>query len=145
MKMAIAAVAGLLLAGTYGASPAQAQWGPGYSTQTNPAPRYEQRRGEPGVGSEMRERCAGLRREWRRARQREDQTQSQPERARSDEGACREHGVSPCLCLPTRVGSPSVAGRLPQALVINAVPIHLSREYAMRHPSDQSRSRCEAP
>src|SRR5207244_10816994 len=69
MKMAIAALAGLLLAGTYGASPAQAQWGPGYSTQTQtaPAPRYDRRYGEPGsgsgYGSEMRERCAGLHRE----------------------------------------------------------------------------------
>jgi hypothetical protein len=88
MKMAIAALAGLLLAGTYGASPAQAQWGPGYSTQTTPAPRYE-RRGEPGSGSDMRERCAGLHRESENIRGRMDREWNPLERSRM-EGRLRE-------------------------------------------------------
>ena len=91
MKMAIAALAGLLLAGTYGASPAQAQWGPGYSTQTQtaPAPRYERRYGEPGYGSEMRERCAGLHRESENIRARMDREWNPLERSRM-EGRLRE-------------------------------------------------------
>ena len=89
MKMAIAALAGLLLAGMYGAQPAQAQWDRGYSTQTAPEPRYEQRRGEPGYGSEMRERCAGLHRESEHIRERMDREWNPLERSRM-EGRLRE-------------------------------------------------------
>ena len=95
MKMAIATLAGLLLAGTYGASPAQAQWGPGYSTQTQtaPAPRYDRRYGEPGsgsgYGSELRERCAGLHRESEKIRARMDREWNPHERSRM-EGRLRE-------------------------------------------------------
>ena len=84
MKMVIGALAGLLLAGTYGASPAQAQWDRGYSTQTAPAPRYEERRGEPGYGSEMRERCAGLHRESESIRARMDREWNPLERSRTE-------------------------------------------------------------
>jgi hypothetical protein len=88
MKMAIAALAGLLLAGTYGASPAQAQWDRGYSTQTAPEPRSD-RRGEPGYGSDMRERCAGLHRESENIRARMDREWNPLERSRM-EGRLRE-------------------------------------------------------
>jgi hypothetical protein len=88
MKMAIAALAGLLLAGTYGASPAQAQWDRGYSREAAPEQRYE-RRGEPGQGSEMRERCAGLHRESENIRARMDREWNPLERSRM-EGRLRE-------------------------------------------------------
>jgi hypothetical protein len=93
MKMAIVALAGVLLAGMYGAQPAQAQWDRGYSTQTAPEQRYERRgddrRGEPGYGSEMRERCAGLHRESESIRARMDREWNPLERSRM-EGRLRE-------------------------------------------------------
>ena len=93
MKMAIAALAGVLLAGMYGVQPAQAQWDRGYSTQPAPEQRYERRgddrRGEPGYGSDMRERCAGLHRESENIRARMDREWNPLERSRM-EGRLRE-------------------------------------------------------
>jgi hypothetical protein len=89
MKMAIAALAGLLLAGTYAVQPAQAQWGPGYSREAAPDSRYDRRYGEPGYGSEMRERCAGLHRESESIRARMDREWNPLERSRM-EGRLRE-------------------------------------------------------
>ena len=89
MKMAITALAGVLLAGAYGAQPAQAQWDRGYSREAAPESRYDRRYGEPGYGSEMRERCVGLHREMEGLRARMDREWNPLERARM-EGRLRE-------------------------------------------------------
>lgn len=98
MKTVIGALAGLLLAGVACIAPAQAQGWPGYNTYTTPAPsaaprydepRYREERRELGSGSEMRERCIGLRREAETLRHRLDREWNPMERART-EGRLRE-------------------------------------------------------
>jgi hypothetical protein len=92
MKTSIGALAGLLLAGLASMPSAQAQgtW-PGYNAPAPnySAPRYSEPRREPGYGSEMRERCAGLHREAEMLRHRLDREWNPMERART-EGHLRE-------------------------------------------------------
>lgn len=97
MKLAIAALAGLLVGGAYAAQPAQAQgWSsqPNNGYQTPPArpyaPGYGERRvDEPRYGSDIRERCVGLHRESENLRIRLDREWNPLERVRT-EGRLRE-------------------------------------------------------
>ena len=90
MKIAIAALATLLVAGVCAAQPAQAQgWSQPYGYQTAPAqpyaPRYGERRNEePRYGSDVRERCIGLHREARDLRIRLDREWNPVERVRTE-------------------------------------------------------------
>jgi len=94
MKTGIGLLGSLLLAGMAWMPPAQAQgtW-PGYNTYSTPAPHAAPRpvepRREPGYGSEMRERCAGLHRESENIRARMDREWNPLERSRM-EGRLRE-------------------------------------------------------
>jgi hypothetical protein len=90
MKIAIGALAGLVVAGLAWTQPAAAQgWPSGSYYQTAPAqpgpPAYGERRHvEPGYGGEMRERCIGLRREAENLRIRMDREWNPLERARTE-------------------------------------------------------------
>jgi hypothetical protein len=90
MKIAIGALASLLVAGVCAAQPAQAQgWSQPYGYQTAPAqpyaPRYGERRNdEPRYGSDVRERCIGLHREARDLRIRLDREWNPVERVRTE-------------------------------------------------------------
>ena len=94
MKIAIGALAALVVAGLAWAQPAAAQgWG---SYQAAPAQPYagppaygERRHEEPGYGGDVRERCIGLHREAENLRVRMDREWNPIERTRT-EGRLRE-------------------------------------------------------